>query len=206
MFVYCIRNKIDSKRYIGITIDLNNRLNKHARSAKNPSKNSKFHLAINKYGISNFELEWVKDYTDQVNDWKELGEIEEYYIKEYKTYAGFDDCLGYNMTLGKDGTLGYKHTDEAKKKISKPGELNPNFGKKLSKEQSLKLSESRKGRKRSEKAKKNTSLTMSKLSVIIDSVFYETISEASKTLGIPRSIIYNRALIYKKENYEAIYR
>ena len=40
----------------------------------------------------------------------------------------------YNFSLIAHNNLGYKHTDESKLKISKPGDLNPMFGKKHSEE------------------------------------------------------------------------
>jgi len=33
-------------------------------------------------------------------------EMEPYFINEYRTYKGFIDCKGYNMTLGGEGTPG----------------------------------------------------------------------------------------------------
>jgi len=47
----------------------------------------------------------------------------------------------YNFSLIAQNNLGYKHTDDTKLKISKPGKLNPMFGKSHSEESKAKLSE-----------------------------------------------------------------
>jgi len=68
-------------------------------------------------------------------------------IKWYNSYKN-----GYNSTIGGEGSIGYKHTDETKKKMSQSGK-----GKKLSEEHKKKLSLSGKGRKLSDKTKRKIS-------------------------------------------------
>ena len=46
----------------------------------------------------------------------------------------------YNLSLIAHNNLGYKHTDESKLKISKPGELNPMYGKTHSDQSKTKMS------------------------------------------------------------------
>lgn len=53
-----------------------------------------------------------------------------------------------NMTNGGDGISGYSHTEETKKRISKPGEENPFYGKKHSPEALEKMREASKNKKR----------------------------------------------------------
>ena len=118
MFVYCIRNKINSKRYIGITSSkLEKRLKDHGFAVYNKNKmNRPFYNAIRKYGFKNFELEWSKDYTNQIEDFAELEEIEIYYIKKYKTYMGLENSQGYNQTIGgNSGSFGYSRSGKIKK-------------------------------------------------------------------------------------------
>ena len=55
--------------------------------------------ALNKYKPDNFTFD-VIDYTYDSN---ELCELEKYYIAKFRTYVRFDDCNGYNETLGGDG-------------------------------------------------------------------------------------------------------
>jgi group I intron endonuclease len=94
--------------------------------------------------------------------------------------------------------LGFKHSDEMKKKLSeiaktrvgeknsfyKKGKLqiqekNPNFGKKLSDEAKKKISELNKGKKHIETSKKIT----------IDNINYNSLTEASEKLKIPLTTI-----------------
>lgn len=100
MYCYCIKNKVNGKRYIGITIaSLTNRFINHLSSAR-AGKSTIFYNAIRKYGENNFELEWFDEYNCSQ---EELYYIEKEEIKKYKTYIGFEDSNGYNMTLGGEG-------------------------------------------------------------------------------------------------------
>jgi group I intron endonuclease len=116
MFLYCIKNKINNNRYIGVTSGkLSSRLFDHAREAKN-KKNRPFYNAINIYNINNFELEFSIDYTNQVEDYQELEEIEQHFIKKYNTYTGFENCQGYNQTYGGfAGSFGYSRAGKIKR-------------------------------------------------------------------------------------------
>jgi hypothetical protein len=103
MYCYCIRNKTNDKKYIGISINSpSKRFNKHIWNSKNGST-LYFHNAINKYGPDNFELGW-KDYTGLVT-YKELQEIEIDMIAKYNTFNN-----GYNLTKGENGTRGWNTT------------------------------------------------------------------------------------------------
>lgn len=95
-----------------------------------------------------------------------LNAMEIAYIKFYDSY----NC-GYNCTLGGDGHLGFKVSEETKQKISKS-----NTGKKRSAEAKLKMSEIQKG-KGCKKVKQFTK----------DNKFireWPSILEAENTLGI----------------------
>lgn len=108
MYCYCIKNIINNKKYIGITKKIpKKRFKEHIDNARwNKHSNIVFHKAIRKYGEENFEIEWEKNYNYQC-DWKELGEVEKYYIKKYNTFINLKDNHGYNMTLGGDGGIIY---------------------------------------------------------------------------------------------------
>jgi NUMOD3 motif len=64
-----------------------------------------------------------------------------------------------NFTLGGEGSTGHvvKHTEEARRKMGRSGELNPRYGKKHSAESIQKMRDSHKGQLRSEEAKFKTS-------------------------------------------------
>lgn len=100
MICYCIKNKVNNKRYIGITTQLlKDRMKCHERSIDNNSK-SAFHCAVRKYNKLNFEFEFINNYTGLITE-LELKEIEIDMIAKYSTFKE-----GYNMTIGGDGGLG----------------------------------------------------------------------------------------------------
>ena len=121
--------------YIGQTIkSLTKRKTGHRNDAfdKNRNYNTKFSRAIRKYGD---KLKWEILY-DNI-PWRYLNNMEIITIGWYNSYKS-----GYNSTLGGEGNVGFRHTDETKQKMSEA-----NKGKKLSKEHKKKLSQAGKGRK-----------------------------------------------------------
>ena len=48
------------------------------------------------------KLEMIKR-IEKSDNGQPLCEREQYYIKLYRTYVGYDDCNGYNLTIGGDG-------------------------------------------------------------------------------------------------------
>ena len=100
MICYCIKNNINNKRYIGITIQkIEYRMRCHEKRI-NEGFSSAFYNAVRKYGKGNFIFDFIKDYTGLITQ-SELKEIEVDMISKYNTYYN-----GYNMTLGGDGGLG----------------------------------------------------------------------------------------------------
>lgn len=91
-YVYVITNKVNNKKYIGIT---KNTIVHRWRSHKNTSKKSNRHLylAFKKYGIENFEISLVKTcYSDA-----QLYNSEIYFIKLFRTS---ERLFGYNKSSG----------------------------------------------------------------------------------------------------------
>lgn len=111
--IYKIINMINNKIYIGFTSgSIENRFNGHISKSLNHDSKYLLHNAIRKYTPNNFIIESIccsrdKDYT--------LNFLESYFIKEYKSN---NKKYGYNMTKGGEGTIGYKHKDESKEKMS----------------------------------------------------------------------------------------
>lgn len=163
--VYKITNKVNNKSYIGSSINIKMRWQKHIYDLKKDLHPNKHLLeSYKKYGEHNFEfsiLEIVED-TDQLID------REQYYLDFYKSYEN-----GYNIRKFAENNFGYKHskktiekcriastgkqhTEETKKRISLS-----NIGKIVSEETKKKMSLAKKGKsshwkgkKRSEKQKK----------------------------------------------------
>src|SRR5699024_192899 len=75
--------------------------------------NTILYKAIRKHGKQNFKVEVLETRIDNADDLKER---EKYWIKELDTYS-FTGGHGYNMTLGGDGLLGYKWTEEQRETL-----------------------------------------------------------------------------------------
>ncbi len=141
MIVYRATNKVNGKIYVGQTAyPLNFRIHRHIRS-----KRGIFPNALRKYGKENFQFETVAWCDTKEN----LDFLEGFYIKFFNSKVP----NGYNLTDGGDGKLGWKHSEETRKKLSeaKMGYRNPNFnkpsprrGKKHREESKAKDSESKK--------------------------------------------------------------
>lgn len=110
MIAYCITNTINNKKYIGITSKtVAERYKQHRRHARSGSKYP-VHCAMRKYGETAFRVEVVA----KAASWGELCEAEKRLITENNCMAPF----GYNLTLGGEGILGYRYTNEQRAKIS----------------------------------------------------------------------------------------
>jgi group I intron endonuclease len=155
--IYCFHNTVDGKRYIGSAKDLYLRLKEHLNGKKS---NIALQRAIEKHGLDNFCF-YVFEYFDYVDaniSHEAITDLETAYINK------FSFIMLYNFMRTATSSLGYKHTEEAKLKmsqrladktnhpmfgkthskealalISKPGELNPMYGKKHSEETKLKM-------------------------------------------------------------------
>ena len=110
-YVYVYTNKINDKKYIGITCQ-----KPEARWGVDGSRylyrdtryNSIFAAAIRKYSWENFEHEILFEGLSEA----EAKQKERELIAKYRTYIGFEDCQGYNMTLGGDGAALYETEEE----------------------------------------------------------------------------------------------
>lgn len=142
--IYKATNTINGKVYIGVDSNWPKRKNGHkCESRKN--KGHLFSQSVSKYGWENFQWEIIY----QSLDYEYIRDVmENYFICEYRSFIGFDDCNGYNMTLGGEGLLGRKQSDELNKLQSKVikdmwNDLNSTYNKK---EYRDKLKEKRKNR------------------------------------------------------------
>lgn len=103
-FIYKITNTINSKSYIGQTIqNVKERFYQHcATKCSKAVSNMAIHRAIKKYGKSNFTVEVIEE-IDSAN----LNDSERYWIKYYNSYNN-----GYNSTKGgQDGCKPFKDLD-----------------------------------------------------------------------------------------------
>lgn len=131
--VYMHTNKINGKRYIGIT---SQEPEKRWMNGSGYSEMLPFGRAIRKYGWENFEHKILLDKLPE----HEAKCLEVYLISILGTQ---NEDMGYNITSGGDGVRGFHHTDEPKRKMSsaKTGCNHPNYGKHLSEMTRAKISE-----------------------------------------------------------------
>lgn len=107
--IYCIENTKSNKKYIGQSVNIEDRWRQHISELnKGIHYNSYLQNAWNKYGSECFDF-YILEYCN--ND--ELDEKECYYIKKYNTT---DRENGYNLQSG--GQASNRHSEESKKKIS----------------------------------------------------------------------------------------
>lgn len=151
--IYCFENMQNGKKYIGQAVDIDRRWYEHEYYLKlGKDKCVALQRSVSKYGIDSFRL-YVIEYCNSA----ELNTREMFWIEKFNTH---NPEFGYNLSKGgMSGLLGYKHSDETKKRISdakkgwKMGDKQREFirklhtGKVVSDETRKKISESHKGEK-----------------------------------------------------------
>lgn len=151
-YIYVVENKINNKKYIGQTLqlDINKRWNQHKR---NNGIGKILLNAYEKYGVDNFRFRIICICFDD-----DTNRYETEYIKKYNTLYpnGYNLLEGgnnkkhneYTINILKQKLTGNNHpnygkifSEEQRKNMSnsKTGLLNPNYGKKLSNEQKEKI-------------------------------------------------------------------
>lgn len=108
--VYCVTNIVNGKKYIGKTKGtLRRRISGHRYDAFVKNSPYAFHAALRKHGVESFTVQVL----DVCSSLEELRFSEITRIKEHRAFE-----TGYNMTLGEEGILGFKHDEETKRRIS----------------------------------------------------------------------------------------
>lgn len=108
--IYGIKNLINNKMYIGQAIDIYRRWKEHTTDL-NKGIHYNLHLqrSWNLYGQDNFEFLILEICSED-----ELNSKEMFYVEQFDAYKN-----GYNQTCGGDGSLGYKHSQDVIKKMTK---------------------------------------------------------------------------------------
>jgi len=112
-YIYKITNSINNKVYIGKTSKtIEERFKEHILDSKRERCEKRpLYNAFIKYGIENFFVEEI----EKVPTDEKASEREIYWIEYYRSYVGFEDCKGYNATLGGDSKRYYDYNKIAKK-------------------------------------------------------------------------------------------
>lgn len=109
--VYIIRNIINDKVYIGVSIDIHRRWKEHVRDLKNKRhRNKHLERAWHYYGKDNFEFRILEECDRSL-----FAEREIFWISHYHAN---DSRYGYNQTSGGDGTSEVVFSPERNHKIS----------------------------------------------------------------------------------------
>ncbi|MFA5049167.1 MAG: NUMOD3 domain-containing DNA-binding protein [Patescibacteria group bacterium] len=138
--LYRIKNKINNKVYYGSSINVESRILDHKFGIRS---NIYLQRSITKYGINNFTFE-ILVYCDIEN----LLMLEQILlnlvriVREDGTYGEINQKLSFNLCPVAGNSLGFKHTEETKYKLSidRIGEKSPWFGKKHSDKTKEKMS------------------------------------------------------------------
>lgn len=143
-YIYLTTNNINGTIYIG----------RHKFNKKDKyyyGSGSLILKAITKYGKENFS----KIIIDRANTPEELNEKEIFWIDFYKNKL----CRKtYNITIGGEGVVGYKVSEETRTKLKQyKGEKNSRYGVTLSEETKNKISQANKGRKFTDEHKQKLS-------------------------------------------------
>lgn len=191
-FIYKITNNLNNKFYIGFTSQKNPkwRFNQHLSTARSQKKNNQPIIrAIRKYGEENFSFDVILE-----GEKKFLLNVEEpRLIKELKPE--------YNSTLGGEGVLGYKHTEETKIKCGLS-----TLGKKESEEhkkwRSQKIKNGWDNQSKDKKIKisnKKIEANTQKIQVEIEGIKFKSINSAARWAVDKYNIGRNTAIRYIKE-------
>jgi group I intron endonuclease len=201
---YCFTNKINNKKYVGITCNIKRRYNQHKNTN---SRAVVFCLAIKKYGFENFDFLVLKENLSL----KDAKLIERQFIKDFNSIVP----NGYNRTKGGDSSV--KHTKETIEKIVEKnriwrlinghqmtGKKHSEETKKLLKESALKRTDRPSGEAHWNFGMKHKESTKKKMSIkqslgnngfskqVIDlntNIIYSCINEAKLIYGISHSFI-----------------
>jgi len=172
--IYKFTNKINGKIYIGETMNFKQRMRGHVARSYDENWTAVISRAFRKYGFSNFEYEIIESYPLKSVTKDFLIEREAFFIKELDA---MNVDKGYNRCPYGVNTIGYKFSEESRKKmsiarkkrvmrresiekqaLSISGEKNYNYGKKMTDERKALLIKATTTREITEEERINKSL------------------------------------------------
>lgn len=185
--IYKILNKINGKFYIGSAINIKQRWRRHKLDLnKNIHQNHYLQRAWNKYWSVSFEFVIL-----EICDKEQLLAKEQFWINETQC---FKYEIGYNLTPTAGSSLGVKHSEETRKRMSLAKQKMSaetkelirikNFGKKLSEEHKAKIVKGLSGRPCSAETK--AKIAAANTGKIRSVEARKKISEGNRNLGTKR--------------------
>lgn len=197
--VYVHINKVNGKRYFGITKNIDRRWHSDGIEYQD-KRHYAFGEAVKKYGWDGFEHHIL--HRGLTLD--EANELEEFYIAKYKTnITRWGNEFGYNMTDGGDTPFctaqrygednafyGRKHTDESKQKMSqaltgrRSGDQSPHYGASRSEDVKHQISQSLK-----DWYANHGVPSRKRVYCIDDNLWFDSVKEAAKAYGIASNLI-----------------
>lgn len=222
--VYRIINSKNGRYYIGSSLDYKKRKRDHFNLLKGGNHHNKpMQEDYNIYGAESFKFEVLKLFNGI--DRNALFDIEQEFISksnESMRYNLYDNAFGMSYR-GKDNPMfGKTHSEEIRQKLSEinSGENNPWYGnsdhmemmrsritkrfdgRKHTEETKLKMSVAHMGREKTESERHRLRLNNgNNVGIFIDGLFYRSMAEASRQLGISRTTITSRVNNPRFKNY-----
>lgn len=186
MFLYVVTNRVNGKQYVGITLDVAQRKREHCSG----HGSKLLYQAIRKYGKDN--LQWEVWYEGD-EDWIKMMEYRAIVMLETRAPHG------YNLTLGGEGAVGWRHDAETRRRMSKSrrGERNGMFGRKHSDETCQKIRAKAIGRKPSPELRAILTDTAGAKNprarpVVVNGREYGCIRDAALATGMNVNTLYSR--------------
>ena len=59
--IYCFTNNINGKKYIGQSVNIQQRFREHKSKYQNKNNKTKFYYALRKYGFENFSFDIIEE-------------------------------------------------------------------------------------------------------------------------------------------------
>ena len=107
--IYLLTNTITQKQYVGFSTNYDNRMYYYSCMSNNNTDDRYIARSIRNHGWVNFTSEIIYMSLDANHC---LNVMEGIFIAKFNTFS-----CGYNCTLGGDGAIGRKHSEETKRKM-----------------------------------------------------------------------------------------
>lgn len=126
-YVYCVRNVVNEKRYVGQTYSLSQREYQHFSEGRKNTSDHPLYRSMRKHGLENFKFEVLEECSDSL-----INEREIHWISYFDST---NPDKGYNLTRG-----GQEIKAETRKKLSEALKGNKHcLGRVLSPEHAAKI-------------------------------------------------------------------